>query len=519
MEDNKTIEALNEINDIADISFDQKNKDGLNAALKLCNKYDQEAINEVEVVYLNFIMANIYNYLSYAENNYKTKGYDLNNKYNERELFHLRYAMSLNSFNELLKKQPKLYFSILTNYANLLNFLGRTIEAIIQWNYCLEINPKFSMAQCNLALGLITYAYWLYDNEHRNIFRAKIKYLFKSALKGDISNEAREDIHRNLKYFTKIPSNKILLWLKNESKIGTSKQEIAYRNWVLKKELFLNPLNDLCKYSIAASDELHLPNMIDSIKIEKKSYFGFFNNLKQEFVSARFLFYESTDNYKFTPHFSDKGVLLYDVSIDFTLFNYDTEKLKYCFRSLYSIFDKIAYFINKYLNLEISDNKVDFSNVWYEKGNRRSGVFHNKIINSQNIFLRGLFWLHKDIYNNNDVSGYLTDPDAVKIKEIRNHLEHKYLKVHNSIWEKDKHILDDFRDKLSYDFRDKLSYDISIIEFERICLKLIKLVRASIISLSLMVKIEEDKFKEGLDEKEIAEIPIDIINDKYKIKF
>ena len=44
-----------------------------------------------------------------------------------------------------------------------------------------------------------------------------------------------------------------------EFPVGNSKQEINYRKWCLGNCLFLNPLNDLGNYSVAANDILTTP--------------------------------------------------------------------------------------------------------------------------------------------------------------------------------------------------------------------------------------------------------------------
>jgi hypothetical protein len=72
--------------------------------------------------------------------------------------------------------------------------------------------------------------------------------------------------------------------------LGVSNDERAYRRWCLCNRLFLNPLNDLGVHAIAAQDILMLPSYITGIG-EPPTFSGFFNQMKQEFASARWLFY------------------------------------------------------------------------------------------------------------------------------------------------------------------------------------------------------------------------------------
>jgi hypothetical protein len=76
--------------------------------------------------------------------------------------------------------------------------------------------------------------------------------------------------------------------------MGKSPEERRCRRWCLQNTLFINPLNDLGPLSIAAQDVLTLPSLIVSIATGPTvpEIIGFFNQMKQEFVSARYLYYE-----------------------------------------------------------------------------------------------------------------------------------------------------------------------------------------------------------------------------------
>ena len=71
----------------------------------------------------------------------------------------------------------------------------------------------------------------------------------------------------------------------------TDKEGLAYRKWALHNGLFLNPLNDLpFSEPCFAADRLQLPNMI--VKLDAKPVFhGMLNQLKQEYVFARYQYY------------------------------------------------------------------------------------------------------------------------------------------------------------------------------------------------------------------------------------
>jgi hypothetical protein len=78
------------------------------------------------------------------------------------------------------------------------------------------------------------------------------------------------------------------------------------------------------------------------------------------------------------------------------------------------------------------------------------------------------------------------EPDADALRAIRNHLEHKYLKVHDSFW-----AIDESYEKIDALFKDTLAYSLTRESLEAKTLRLLKLARAGLIYLSLAVHREE----------------------------
>jgi len=89
----------------------------------------------------------------------------------------------------------------------------------------------------------------------------------------------------------------------------------------------LNPLNDLGPHAIAAQDVLMLPPVVTHFwKVPTMPALqGMYNQLKQEFVSARYLYYEGTTSEAL--HLSDKDVRLYD-TLDSPAYSLAVEKTK-----------------------------------------------------------------------------------------------------------------------------------------------------------------------------------------------
>lgn len=124
----------------------------------------------------------------------------------------------------------------------------------------------------------------------------------------------------------------------------------------------MNPLNDLGPFSVANRDVLMLPSVTTKVN-EPPTLVGFFNQVKQEYTSARWLLYEGTETDK--VHFSDRDVLLYN-TLDYSCHALSIEKTKIAFRTAYSLFDKLSFSFNKYLQFGIKDRDVYFKTLWYQ---------------------------------------------------------------------------------------------------------------------------------------------------------
>src|SRR5690606_29707282 len=134
---------------------------------------------------------------------------------------------------------------------------------------------------------------------------------------------------------------------------------------------------------------------------------GFFNQMKEEFVSARYLYYEGVSADR--AHFADRDVLLYN-TLDYPSYALAVEKMRVAYRLGYSLLDKIAYFLNGYFGLGHRPDRVNFRNVWYESKGAHPRPLIKRFASCRNWPLRGLFWLSKDIFEEDFAR--VTEPDA-----------------------------------------------------------------------------------------------------------
>lgn len=392
----------------------------------------------------------------------------------ESQIIHLRTALAIS--NELPADTRK--SEVLTNLGNLFNTIGRFSESLQYYREALLITPGFGQTLANYSNTVLGYARILYDGGQQLYFFKEAYNKLDDSLKAKLYDETRNNVKMVREQIESLFNNNELQYDFKEGsfELGDTVEEITYRKWVLKNVLFLNPMNDVTTESIAAHDCLLLPSLTSNDNTPE-FYQILFNQIKQEYSTARYMFYESY--HSSNPHYSDRGNLQLDFSkgINYSL---AVEKLKTTFKICYSIFDKIAYLLNDYLELEWSLNSVSFRRIWYS--NRKgSGVsVLDKISATENWAFRGLFWLNKDFYEKS--VPYLTsiEPESRELADIRNFMEHKSFNIISNSME------------IPIENLDK-SYWIKREDLEQKTLALMQKVRAAMIYLSLGINIEEYK--------------------------
>jgi tetratricopeptide (TPR) repeat protein len=507
LREHSTEKALELMGQLIDLSLDLKQIEGLNHAARLLEELEKRQMISEQKVILYYFMGNAWANLRQLSSVGDNNIWSWEQPEVEKEIIYFRRAYKEDGFKKVPKEQQ---CQILTNLANLLDHIGRFVEAIEYWNRALDILPSFAMALGNRGIAYFHYADALYDEGHKAILRKFAHVDLKKARKSQIHESAKKIFEKYLLLIETILSQEYLdkdFDLYNFS-LGKSKKEIHYRQWCLKNRLFLNPLNDLGTYPIAAQDVFSTPNIVVGIG-EGPYYQGFFNQMKQEFVSARYLYYESINAKQ--PHFSDKDVLLYN-TLDYPSYSLATEKMKIAFRMTYSLFDKIAYFLDHYLGLRIiPKRKINFRTLFYLSQKMEEGL-RSEFQQCKNWPLRGLFWLSKDLYEYKPGFKESIEPDAQKIADIRNHLEHKYFKLHDADWHGPT------KDKISRRLADTLALSMYKKEFEVKTLRLIKMVRAALIYLSLTIHSEEhQRAKVRKPGAIIPGLRLDIWEDKWKV--
>lgn len=392
------------------------------------------------------------------------------------ELLHLRKAAAENGFKQL---DTLMQCKILTNIANGLSTIGRVAESLAYYNKVLSLSSNFAMAIGNKGIGLFHYGQHLYDFGHSGIllFHAnkELRRFGSEPLLWDSGmDQGASEAFSNYREHT----DEILEAIEFDKDfdfdafpLGDTDEERDYKEWCLKNKLFLNPLNDVFSLKVAASDVLHLPSHVYAAG-EQPRFPKYYNTLKQEFIVARHMLYEFTR--KNHGHYSDNDVLLED-SFDGVHFGYRNELLKNSLRISYSLFDKIALFLNDYMDLGLKVDGVNFRNIWGKFDSKKKRLeIHECFLASENWLLRGLYFLSKDLYAPNFLE--VAEPDAKELHYLRKMAEHRYLGIQEYA--------------TSEEDSEYLKY-ITVDDLEGKALKMLRLSREALIYLSLAMHVEE----------------------------
>lgn len=440
---------------------------------------------------------------------------EFTDKNKEKSLFYYRKCFESLQKEELQEQEYQPYIlglklNLLTNYGNTFDYCDRKLAAIRMYREALKICPDFMMAKGNLGVAFLHYSMLLHDSSHRDY----LNYFAYGYLKEAVNDKTGNVYVNAKKWFNsamkKYDPEYIQCVLEVPLEIPEydlgDEEETDYRKWCLSNHLFLNPLNDLpLEHSCFAADVLELPPVVTDAKQEEiPIYFGLFNQIKQEFIYARYLIYVGK-TYRSEPHYSDKETYLVNL-YDYPQYSSRIEGIKLAFRSLYSLFDRVAFFISRYWDLGLKERDISFSNIWKShmgKG-KKEYALKNILSPKDNYGLNSIWWIYKDF---KEKFGKSSKPKSQKLNVLRNALEHKYVKVHDSVlFNIDEPYVDE-----------ELTYHISEDDLYNYTLELMILVRELIIDLVLAVHVEEMRRKEKFDNRKVLHIELDNYDDKWKI--
>ena len=411
------------------------------------------------------------------------------------QLYWLRAAIQHEGYAKLPRPRKA---QLHCNLGNALSSAGRFVDALAEWRQAINEQPILGMARGNLGKGLVRYGMALYDEGHTYWFLRFGQLELSKAVSGGVGRDGATyqealahfggclaDVEHLLTAYGGTVDDILPTY-----SMGRSKGEREYRQWCLERHLFLNPLNDLGAESVAAQDVLSLP--AHSANEAGITFLSFFNQLKQEYSYARWCLYEGTKAQR--VHLADRSTML-AFNCDYAYYSMALEQVKTAFRCAYSLLDKVAYFINAYWQLGIAETSIYFRTIWYEVSKGRMRQIRQAFETSENLPLRGLFWLSKDIYS--DLLREVAHPSAKDLYSLRNHLEHKHVKIIDSLG---------LISSQSDIWKDQLAYKIEREEFQAKTERLLQLSRSALIYLCLAMHSNEQRLRDSSD----VTLPLDV---------
>jgi tetratricopeptide (TPR) repeat protein len=236
-----------------DSSCDRKDADGLAKALNSVERYLADDPCQFNVSLLNYFAANAWGGLRRISRIQNNKSWEWQQPELEKEILCLRLAMQ----NPVFALLPAVrQCQIATNLGNTLSTIGRFVEAIEYWNRALKIDPSFTMALGNRGEAFFYYARALYDKHHQHILLRQSALDLRNALANDIAAIPGEHFRKLEATISQRLGDE---YINNGDDLGSfslgrTSAEREYRRWCLDQSLFLNPLNDLGEFPLAARD-------------------------------------------------------------------------------------------------------------------------------------------------------------------------------------------------------------------------------------------------------------------------
>ncbi len=321
-----------------------------------------------------------------------------------------------------------------TNLGNAMHNLGRYIAAIDYYHSALLISDDFAMASLNLSISLLNYADFQINRYERNYYHHAGFYYYEQTERTRINLEKQayfEELHNRISLFAPEYIEGFLKKPLSLPKFQVDNDEEAdYRNYLLIFHLFLEPCLDILGDPCFAVDSINLP-FGNQPNNREKEFIGLFNQIKQEYNFARYLWYK-TEMDEPAMHYADRELDLIDTG-DSAIFSLNESYIRTAFKTVYALFDRIGYFINEYFQIGLTGTNISFKNVWKETLYNRNGEAYLDVPNpimkthENNPLVRAIFWLQKDFYE--DKKTNITMPFAEPIFQMRNDLEHNCLRT------------------------------------------------------------------------------------------
>ena len=319
----------------------------------------------------------------------------------------------------------------LTDAGNSYDNVGRRTDAIDCYDQALAIDSSFAMARGNRGLAL------LYASQYMGAFEQEVELLAATELDDAISNSdsvlqhggepALESFRRQRSLIRNVPRGY------SASKPTPASFTDSHMTWCLRQGLFLHASPGFIGSNTSILDPIFFRQIITGVNASEISrtneIIDAFNTIKQDFVSARYLVWASSEHSSpirihaqaVTSHVSFLDTLHYG------RWGVRTGIAIQAFKAAVDVLDKIASFTHLYFDTKQSATAVFFRNLPYEDRKKQSlaGAFSKAVQGKK--WNRGLAALIDLSY---DLDSKWASPLARNVK-MRHAATHRFVNVHS----------------------------------------------------------------------------------------
>lgn len=265
-----------------------------------------------------------------------------------------------------------------TNLGNLLDSIGRPLEALKAYQEALALDPEFGMAWGNWGVtlehlassgqysgGLLLNAYQMLQ-EALDRPTSVIDVGGQAALATFLEKHDRIEAHFAANGQGDMPDAD----LQHDPRDDSGKSDFVrfYTALCIERDLYLN-LHLMDAQAEASVGDTYLPTFITSVGAGDSEFGDLafrLNELHETFASARYLFARSQYVESDTREISEQTTLVN--TLDFAASNLYVGLLKAAYKEAFSTLDKLAVLINHYLDVGHDEQSVYYGNVWFEPG-------------------------------------------------------------------------------------------------------------------------------------------------------
>jgi hypothetical protein len=392
--------------------------------------------------------------------------------------------------------------AVLANYANTLDHLNRTFEAIDQYLDCLRIEPTHGLAMGNCAAAIRRIVFMTEQHRLSNLqacwdlsYEAVAKPTTVLEWSGPEALEHLEEAHRRLRHEIEQGLTGGLAALdefrQHRDADHPTQPSPEWIEQVRQDRLLLTlrqlPLDSVHETLDDAFFDSLTYGMSDGERSKSIELIHLFNAIKEEFVTARHLYYLADSREESLTSRND--VTLYGDPEGDAEFGLISGLLKAAFRGSIDLLDKIAVFLAQYFELEGSPDRFNFNNVWFEGRNPKKGLLHPKLeaaLSAGNYPLVGLRDFQRDFFRQ-EYPG--------PVKSTRNAAVHRWLRLS---WL-----------PIEQGSQDGRSWNLD--DFSELTLFMLRQARAAILLLTAAVNIEERHRKASEEDPRRVAIPTPLL--------